>query len=177
MNIWIRILITFWKCLWRESTKITDPIEDTYQIGPTEADLKLMNNARYLLFTEVARLEIMLRTGIFKVARKEKWLPLVASQTIRYKRPLKRFQRFKLKSKVVGWDEKWFFIEHVFSRNQKIVAFAMVKGCFRGSHGVITPEQVFSQLDPSILKSKPTLPKHFTDWNDSETLQERSLQS
>ena len=53
-------------------------------IGPTEADLRFVSNARYLLFMEVGRLELMLRTGILRHARRRGWTPLVAAQTIRY---------------------------------------------------------------------------------------------
>ena len=168
MNIWLRIIMTFTKSFFQSRIKPTDVLKTSMIVGPTEADLKYVSNARYLLFMEVARLEMMLRTGIFRIARKKQWLPLVASKMIHYERPLKRFQKFTLKSRLAAWDDKWFFIDHKIERNGKLIAFAMAKCCFRGLEGVVSPAVAFAELDATTKSI--VLPGYATQWTESEEL-------
>lgn len=168
MNIWLRIIMTFTKSFFQSRIEPTDMLKTNMIVGPTEADLKYVSNARYLLFMEVARLEMMLRTGIFRIARKKHWLPLVASQMIHYERPLKRFQKFTLKSRLAAWDDKWFFIDHKIERNGKLIAFAMAKCCFRGLEGVVSPAVAFTELNATTKSI--ALPGYATQWTESEEL-------
>ena len=173
MNIFLRILTTFIACIWRAKIAPTETLHGDFIVGPTEADLRYVGNARYLLFMEVHRLELMLRTGIFFASRKYGWVPLVVSQTIRYKRPLRRFQRFTLKTTLVGWDDRWLFLEHKFERNGAVIAFAMVKSCFRGPDGVVPPREAFHVL--GFAGDPKPLARHFSDWTTAEALQEAAF--
>ena len=168
MNIWLRICITFVKSFFQPKIEPTDVLRTKMIVGLTEADLKYVSNARYLLFMEVGRLEMMLRTGIFKFARDKRWLPLVASQTVRYVRPLRRFQRFTLKSHLTAWDDKWFFIEHKIERNAQLMAFALVKCGFRGPEGVVSPVAAFAEL--GVTTAPTSLPTYAARWEESEVM-------
>jgi len=168
MNIWLRILMTFVRSFFQPKIAPTDVLQTDMIVGPTEADLKYVSNARYLLFMEVGRLEMMLRTGIFKSARKKNWLPLVVAQTVRYERPLKRFERFTLKSHLAAWDDKWFFIEHKIERNGKVMVFALAKCCFRGPGGVVSPAEAFAELGATT--SPTQLPAYVMRWEESESM-------
>jgi hypothetical protein len=168
MNIWLRIIATFIKSFFQSRIEPTDVLKTNMIVGPTEADLMYVSNARYLLFMEVARLEMMLRTGIFRIARKKHWLPLVASQMVHYERPLKRFQKFTLKSHLAAWDDKWFFIDHKIERNGKLMAFALAKCCFRGPEGVVSPADAFAELNAATKSI--ALPGYATQWTVSEEL-------
>jgi acyl-CoA thioesterase FadM len=139
-----------------------DELTASRRVGATDADLQVVNNARYFEQMELARLEMMVRSGIFAVARREKWLPLTAAQTLRYKRPLRRFERFTLKSRVVCWDERWFFISHVFEREGKLVAAGLVRGCFRAKEGVVPPSEAFRRL--GLSGESPAMPAHVAAW-------------
>ena len=146
MNIWIRILITLTRSLFRPRIEATAVLRTEMIVGPTEADIKYVGNARYLLFMEVGRLELMLRTRVFRQARRRKWTPLVAAQTIRYQSPLRRFQRFTLTTHLAAWDDKWFYIQHKIERKGRLMAFGLVRGCFRGKDGVVPPSVAFGAL-------------------------------
>jgi len=108
----------------------------------------------------------MLRTGIFERARRQRWRPLVVSQSIRYVRPLRRFQRFTLSTRLVAWDEKWFFIEHKIERRGQVAAFGVAKCCFRGPEGVVAPATAFAAL--SLVAPPATLPRYAALWTESE---------
>ena len=175
MNIWLRIIITFVKSFFRPRIAPTDVLQTRMMVGPTEADLKYVSNARYLLFMEIGRLEMMLRTGIYSSARKKHWLPLVASQMVRYEKPLRRFDRFILKSRLAAWDDRWFFIEHKIERDGKLMVFALAKVCFRGPEGVVSPIRAFAELGATTTPT--ALPAYASRWEESEGLLRSAVDS
>ena len=166
MNIWLRILMTLGRSLFQSKIEPTAVLKTDMIVGLTEADVRLVSNARYLLFMEVGRLELMLRTGIFRHARRHGWLPLVVAQTIRYKSPLRRFQRFTLTTRLAGWDEKWFFVEHKIERRGRLMAFGLVKCCFKGKDGVVAPASALADLNVS---SGTSVPGYAAAWMSSES--------
>lgn len=44
-----------------------------------------------------------------KVMKKNGCYPVVASQTIRYRRSLNPFRAFTVRTQLIGWDERFFF--------------------------------------------------------------------
>jgi hypothetical protein len=173
MNIWVRILATLVRSLFQPKIEPTALLETDMIVGPTEADLRFVGNARYMLFMEIGRLEQMLRTGILRHARRRRWSPLVVSQTIRYVRPLRRFQRFTLKTRLVAWDDRWFFIEHKIERRGQLVAFGVAKCCFRGPEGVVPPASAFAAVNVSV--TPVTLPRYATLWTESEAILRQAM--
>ena len=127
MNRWLRILITIIRAKFR---KKINPVEETslnFRVWITDADLSIMNNAAMLSITELGRIDLMCRTGFLRHSRRNRlYLPL-ASISAQFYRPLKRFQKFQLKTQLIYWDEKWIYIKHHIVRNGKIIAVALTK--------------------------------------------------
>ncbi|CAH2060644.1 unnamed protein product, partial [Iphiclides podalirius] len=73
-----------------------------------------MNNARYLRELDFARADFYERTGLYANIRAAGGAVVQAAATIRYRRYLKPFTRFKITSKAVYWDERTLFMEHEF---------------------------------------------------------------
>jgi acyl-CoA thioesterase FadM len=167
MNIWIRILVTFVRSLLRPRIHPTAVLRTKMIVGPTEADLKYVGNARYLLFMEIGRLELMLRTGAIRSVRKHGWLPLVAAQTIRYRSPLRRFQRFTLTTHLVGWDDKWFYIEHKIERHGQLMAFGLARCCFKGKDGTVRPAVAFAEV--GVDDADHSVPQYVGPWMAAES--------
>jgi len=44
------------------------------------------------------------------------WDPVVAAQTIRFRRSLTRWQRYTITTRIVGWSERSVYLEQVFAR-------------------------------------------------------------
>ncbi|XP_078401646.1 protein THEM6-like [Cetorhinus maximus] len=73
-----------------------------------------MNNSRYLRECDFARVSLYIRNGIFNVTRKLKANMVLGAATIRYRRSLRLFEQFKIRSRILCWDEKAFYIEQEF---------------------------------------------------------------
>ena len=167
MNIWIRILMTVIRSVFQERVGPTSVLRTEMIVGPTEADARYVGNARYLLFMEVGRLELMLRTGILRHARRHAWTPLVAAQTVRYQSPLRRFQRFTLTTQLVGWDDKWFYIDHKIERRGRLMAFGLARCCFRGKDGAVSPSVAFAAVGMDGAHSP--VPDYVGPWMAAES--------
>lgn len=71
-----------------------------------------MNNARYLREVDLARVDFYIRSRLFEVVRTQKGQILLGACNVRFRRFIGIFQRFKLTTKIIYWNEDNIFIEH-----------------------------------------------------------------
>lgn len=84
-----------------------------------------MNNARFLREVDLARIDFYIRTGLYSTVRSLNGHIWLAASTIRYRKFIKLFQRFKITTKVVYWDESSLYIQHKFSGTDGFVHAVM----------------------------------------------------
>lgn len=86
-----------------------------------------MNNSRYLRECDFARFHHYMRNGLFMASRKLGAKMVVGASTIRYRRSLAFREAFEIRTKVVGWDEKAFYLEQRFvSKKDGFVSAVML---------------------------------------------------
>jgi acyl-CoA thioesterase FadM len=135
------------------------------RVWPQDIDFNLhLNNARYLSFMDYGRIHLMAATGILTPALQERWTPLVGSVSITYRRSLALWARFTLSTRLMCWDEKWLYMEHVFTGDAGLAAIAWVKGLFRNADGNIPPQDVVDRVAPGTLS--PALWEPLVQWNE-----------
>ncbi|XP_077373258.1 protein THEM6-like [Festucalex cinctus] len=96
------------------------------RVSPRDIDMCHMNNARYLRECDFARFSLYVRNGVFKALRALKASMVVAATTIRYRRPLCIGEPYELRSRVVTWDDKAFFLEQRFVSGKDGVVCAVM---------------------------------------------------
>lgn len=136
------------------------------RVLPTDLDINgHMNNGRYLTIMDLGRMDLMLRSGMMTQARSKGWLPVLGSATIRYRQPLKPFQKFKLETQILGWEDKWFYVEQKYTvtsgKNKgQVAAYAIVKGAFADAKTgkAATVETVMSAIGHK--GQSPEIPLH-----------------
>lgn len=168
MTYWLRFLLTVSKAFFQRKMKWNDDVVQEFRVWFTEADMGIMNNARYFNFTELSKMRHFVGMGLFFTMIKLKWQPITSIQVIRYKRPLKRFQKFKLTSRLIYWDDKYIFQHYVFEKDGKLIASAIVKACFLGTHGIPHTDEVFKVLGVDNPPSPPPMPKAVADMYSAE---------
>ena len=128
-----------------------------WRVLPNDLDFSLhMNNARYLSLMDLGRVDLLARLGLVRLAFRGHWMPVLGAVTIRYHRPLGPFDRYELASRLLGWDEKWFYIEQRFEAGDKLIARAVVKGLFRAPDGSIPSAAVLAHVGHA--EPSPPLP-------------------
>jgi acyl-CoA thioesterase FadM len=132
MNLYLRF---FWNLMtnliFRPKADIFDECELTFRVLPNDLDTNMhMNNGRYLSIMDIGRIDHSFKTGVSKLMLKNKWGGVTAGINISYFKELKPFEKYRLKTRLLGWDENWFYIEHRFMKGELIAAKAIAKGTF-----------------------------------------------
>ncbi len=137
------------------------------RVLPNDLDLNMhMNNGRFLSIMDLGRIDLMIRTDLGKAVLKKRWKPLVGAVTMRYKLSLMPLQKYRLHTKVIGWDEKWLYIEQRFERRNRTISVGLVKVLFRGSKKNITPVETLKAIHVNI--DPPELPEKVKRWLSME---------
>jgi acyl-CoA thioesterase FadM len=135
------------------------------RVWPQDIDFNFhLNNARYLSLMDYGRMHLLARNGLLGPMLRNRWKPLVGAVWITYRRSLPLFARFELKSRLVSWDERWFYFEQTFTGRDGLSAVSWVKAVLRDTQGNVTPQKVIDLVAPG-LKS-PALPEAFAGWNE-----------
>ncbi len=146
-----------------------------FRVWPNDLDTNLhMNNGRYLTIMDLGRLDLMFRTGLGRVIVKRRWRPMVGTAVIRFRRALAPFERYDLKTRIVSWDEKWFWLEQRFERGGELVATGAIKGLFRNSGGNVSTAEVLASLG---VTEAPQIPDWILAWQRAEAGSARSASS
>ena len=167
MNLLFRLFIIMIESLFRKRLHPLSESVLNLTVLPNDLDLNMhMNNGRFLSIMDLGRLDLLIRTDLAKALFKHRWQPLVGAVNVRYKLSLMPFDRYRLHTKVIGWDEKWFYIEQRFERKNRTIAVAIVKALFRGPKRNITPEDTLRLIHVNI--DPPKMPDKILKWLSME---------
>ena len=123
-----------------------------------------VNNGVYLSMLDVARMDLLLRSGLASKLWRKGLYPVVAAETIRFRRSLQLFQAFDVETTVLGWDDKAFLIQHRFLRNEELMAEAIVRSRFlRRRGGTVSSREVLQLVGRS--EPSPLIPAWVEAWN------------
>lgn len=160
MNLLLRLVWLLITVKFRSKLGILEDSVRRFVVWPNDLDLNLhMNNGRYLTVMDLGRFDLTFRTGLGSVMLKRRWRPMVGSAHIRFRRSLDPFQRYELHTRLLAWDEKWFYLQQQFIREGDVYAEAVVKTIFRGPQGNIPPGEAAQilGLDPVSPNPVPEL--------------------
>ena len=133
MNLLFRlILVLFSGFMSKTRTSIMDVHSVWFRVLPNDLDTNLhMNNGRYLTIMDLGRTDALIRSGLVKAIISEKWMPVIAGVSMIFRRSLAPFERYRLETRLIGWDEKWVYMEQTFIRkNGDLAARGYVKATF-----------------------------------------------
>lgn len=166
MNLWFRLIRLLLSFPWKNRAGAMDTRVITMRAWPTDLDLnRHVTNSRYFAMADISRIDLMLSSGAVKVAMQHKAAPIVGDTMAKFRKELKLFQRFEIHGRIVGWDDKWIFLEHRFVCNGETYGTIIVRGVFRSRAGLISP-QVFVQ-NLGLPSQSPELPQWVSIWSES----------
>jgi acyl-CoA thioesterase FadM len=146
-----------------------DWTEVTMRVRITDCDSYLhVNNGRYLSIMDIGRINHAGRCGMIGLWRRTGWKPVAGGATIRFRRELRMFSRYTLRTRCAGWDEGWSFWEQEFLRaDGKLAARAYAKVAMLDTDGSRLPSATVIEALGGASQSPP-LPEGIATWQASE---------
>jgi acyl-CoA thioesterase FadM len=134
-------------------------------VWPNDIDLNLhMNNGQYLSIMDYARTHLLARTKILEHVIRSRWQPLVGAVWMTYRRSLPLFSTFTVESRLLCWDERWFYIQQTFTSRKGLAAMGWVKGMLRDARGSVAPQEVLERVARGVFS--PPMPEAIAQWNE-----------
>lgn len=124
-----------------------------------------MANSKYFYYMDLIRLEILFRSDLYKATIKKGMFPVLGSQKIIYKKPLKRLTKFKITLVLEGWEGNWVYHRQVFTRNGEVYAIGITKVGFWKNHKIQNMGDILKEsgVEESEIKPSKKILKLFND--------------
>jgi YbgC/YbaW family acyl-CoA thioester hydrolase len=165
MNLLLRLIALQLLGTWRTRCDVLGPCLTPFRVAPTDLDvLGHMNNGIYFSLLDLARVDLMRRSGLLSRLSAKGWYPVVVAETIQFRKSLRLLQRFDIETRVLGWDAKAFVIAQRFLRDSDEVAAAVIRArLLKKQGGTVAPADVLALADKST--ASPDLPAWVAQWN------------
>jgi acyl-CoA thioesterase FadM len=172
VNLYLRLLKVLLGLPWLRRRGLFDEARLQFRVWPNDCDINLhMNNGRYLTLMDLGRVQLLAQTGLLRQVLRQRWQLMLVGADINFLRGLSPFERFTLVTRLLTWDEKYFYIEQRFERGQTLCAVAMVKGLILARGGRVVLDDAVAALGLKI--SAPPLPPVIRQWNDLTALKKQ----
>lgn len=127
-----------------------------------------LNNGRHLTLMDLGRMDLAQRTGLLRVVHRQKWGFAVAGASVRYRHRLKAFQSYRLHTRVVAMDGRWFYFHQKTIRKGKTHSSALVRAGITSKQGLVPVKTVLDALGMSDWD--PGMPEWVKAWSEAEEL-------
>jgi acyl-CoA thioesterase FadM len=129
---------------WGPRYRVHDVGRLTLRVLPTDLDINNhVNNGVYFSLMDLGRFDLLHRSGAWATMMKKGFYPVVAAQTITYRKSLQWRRRFVLETRMAGYHDRALFVEQRFVVDGEIYARAFVRARFlKRSGGVVTVDEL-----------------------------------
>jgi acyl-CoA thioesterase FadM len=160
----LRTLLTFLLAGRKPPLDVHDVAYKTMRVLPNDLDVqKHVNNGVYFSLMDLGRFELLVRAGAWRRMRAASIYPVVASETITFRKSLQLWQRYTLETRIAGYDEKAVYIEQRFVVDGEIYVQAFLRGRFlKKSGGVVGLTELSEVLGMDVREL--TLPEWIGRW-------------
>lgn len=168
MLLLFRFLLTIVRSRFRSKIGPLDESVVRFTVLPHDCDLNFhLNAGRFVSFMDIGRVELIARARLLTKLVRKGWRPIGGGLVVRYRRSILPFERFEVRSRLVGWDQRWFYVEHVVERRGEFCAIAHMRTMIRGKEGSIPPRDVLALAQWQDVPS-PELPPFVQKWLEAE---------
>jgi acyl-CoA thioesterase FadM len=138
-----------------------------HRIWPQDLDpWRELNNGRTLTLFDLGRIPMARRMGLDKVLAQNGWGLTVAGNSTRYRRRVTLFQRLRQVSRVIGWDDRFIYMEQSFWRagtgGDECTAHMLMRSAIISKGGMVPPAKMVAAL--GIEMESPPLPEWVQAW-------------
>ena len=167
MNLLFRLLYMLIVMRFRPPLTMMDKSLTPFRVWFTDLDLlRHMNNGKYFSLMDLARVDLMTRAGALRILDTNRIYPVLAAETMVFRKSLRLFNAFEIQTQILGWDEKDFYLEQHFIRKGEIYARALVKArMLSRDGGKVSTADILKILN--VTTPSPAFPEHLQIWLQS----------
>jgi acyl-CoA thioesterase FadM len=125
-----------------------------------------MNNGRILTILDLGRTGLAQRVGLINALQKKRWGMTMAGASLRYRKRIRPFVKFRTVSRAVGWDEKFFYLEHTIWIGNECAVQALFRAAVTDKNGIVNPKHVFAFI--GLDGAAPAMPDWVQAWIDAD---------
>ncbi len=134
---------------------------------PQDIDVWMeLNNGRTLTLYDLGRMVLFQRTGVIDVMRRNHWGGTVAGSSVRYRRRVRLFHRVEMRTRILGWDDRFLYLEQSMWRNGEATSNALFRNAVTSVNGMVPMAVAAAKMghhEPS-----PALPDWVQGWIDAD---------
>ncbi len=157
MNLYFRLVIVLIKTWFARRQHWSGESTLMFRVWPWDCDLYLhLTGSRYLGIADLGRIHLLGRMGLFRGLLKRRWLPIASAVEVTYIRSIRAFQKYRLRTRLLTWDEKYWYAEHRFEVRGKLRAILNIRGVFVSGHMIIPMPDIMGLTGESPLPPFPT---------------------
>lgn len=143
---------------------LTDTHVSQHRCWPWDIDVWMeLNNGRAMTLYDLGRTMISERTGLTPVLFKRKWGLAVVGSSVRFRRRIRTFERFEMRSRCVTWDDKFTYMEQsMWKQNGECASHVMFRTAATDKNGIVPPAELAKALDTD--PTPPPMPDWMQAW-------------
>lgn len=133
---------------------------------PHDIDLwRDMNNGRTLTIYDLGRVVLFQRIGVIDIMRRHGWAGTVAGTSIRYRKRILMWDRFDLRTRLAGWDDRFVYVEQGIWRGETCHSHALIRTAVVGRDGMVPTDDLARAF--GVTESR-ALPDWAVAWTRAE---------
>lgn len=138
-----------------------------HRCWPQDLDQYLeMNNGRILTILDIGRTGLAVRVGLIDALRANRWGLTMAGNSVRYRKRIRPFAKFRNVSRCVGWDHRFFYLEHSLWIGGDCAVQALFRAAVTDKNGIVAPDRVFAAV--GYDGTSPQMPAWVQNWIEAE---------
>lgn len=129
-----------------------------------------MNNGRIFTLFDLGRIDFAVRTGLGKKLLQHRWGLVVAGSTIQYRKRIRLFDKVTIKTRLIGIEERWFYIEQTMWVKGQCASHALLR---TGVTNLMTGKVISTQLAMQAMNLTDvefSLPDWVKAWADADKM-------
>jgi len=128
-----------------------------------------LNNGRTLTLYDLGRLPFTQRIGMSAALKANGWGMTIAGASVRYRRRVRVFHRVRMHTRLLGWDQRFFYVEQSLWRQGEALNNILLRVAATRTGGILPPAQLVAAMGYTAQPSPP-LPDWVLAWTNADAL-------
>lgn len=134
---------------------------------PWDLDIWMeLNNGRTLTLYDLGRIPLAKRSGLIGALARNRWGLTMAGASVMYRKRVRMFERFEVRSRALGWDDKFIYLEQSMWRGETCTSHILYRSAVTDKNGIVAPSRVLDAIGSDAVS--PPLPDWVTGWIEAD---------